>query len=37
LIIVDTGDILLVCKRDQAQDVRRAVKILRDEGRTDLI
>ncbi len=37
LIIVDTGDILLVCKRDQAQDVRQVVKRLRDEGRTDLI
>jgi mannose-1-phosphate guanylyltransferase len=37
LIIVDTGDILLVCKRDQAQDVRRVVKILQEEGRTDLI
>ena len=37
LIIVDTGDILLVCKRDQAQDVRRAVNKLREEGRTGLI
>jgi mannose-1-phosphate guanylyltransferase len=37
LIIVDTGDILLVCKRDRAQDVRQVVKILKEEGRTDLI
>ncbi len=37
LIIVDTGDILLVCKRGQAQDVRQVVKRLREEGRTDLI
>ncbi len=37
LIIVDTGDILLVCKRDQAQDVRRAVNKLKEAGRTELI
>jgi len=37
LIIVDTGDILLVCKRDQAQDVRQVVKRLKEDGRTDLI
>lgn len=37
LIIVDTNDILLVCKKDQAQDVRRVVKKLKEEGRTDLI
>ena len=37
LIIVDTGDVLLVCTRDQAQDVRQAVKRLKDEGRLGLI
>mgnify|MGYP001823497168 CR=1 FL=1 len=37
LIIVDTGDILLVCKRDRAQDVRQVVKKLKEDGRTDLI
>jgi len=37
LIIVDTGDVLLVCKRDQTQDVRQAVKKLKEEGRTDLV
>jgi mannose-1-phosphate guanylyltransferase len=37
LIIVDTGDVLLVCGRDQAQVVRQAVKSLRESGRTDLI
>jgi len=37
LIIVDTGDILLVCKRDRPQDVRQVVKILKEEGRIDLI
>ena len=37
LIIVDTGDVLLVCDRDQAQDVRRAVKSLRDSDRSELL
>ena len=37
LIIVDTGDVLLVCDRDQAQDVRRAVKSLLESNRTDLL
>jgi len=37
LIVVDTGDILLICSRDQAQNVRQAVKKLENEGRTDLI
>ncbi len=37
LIIVDTGDILLICRRDQAQQVRWAVKELEAAGRTDLI
>jgi mannose-1-phosphate guanylyltransferase len=37
LVIVDTGDILLVCSRDQAQQVRQAVKTLREAGRNDLL
>jgi mannose-1-phosphate guanylyltransferase len=37
LIIVDTGDILLVCDRDRAQEVRQIVKQLDDEGRSELI
>jgi mannose-1-phosphate guanylyltransferase len=37
LIIVDTGDVLLVCDRSQAQDVRQAVKLLKESGRKDLI
>ena len=37
LIIVDTGDILMVCDRYQAQDVRKVVKRLEEEGRMDLI
>jgi mannose-1-phosphate guanylyltransferase len=37
LIIVDTGDILLICNREQAQDVRKVVKKLDEDGRSDLI
>jgi len=37
LIIVDTGDVLLVCGRNQAQDVRQAVKLLKESGNTELI
>jgi len=37
LIIVDTGDILLICNRDQAQEVRQLVKKLENEDRNDLI
>ncbi|MEJ2411865.1 MAG: sugar phosphate nucleotidyltransferase [Anaerolineales bacterium] len=37
LIVVDTGEILLICDRSRAQDVRQAVKQLKESGRTDLI
>ena len=37
LIIVDTGDILLVCDRDRAQEIRQIVKQLDNEGRSELI
>jgi mannose-1-phosphate guanylyltransferase len=37
LIVVDTGEILLICDRSRAQAVRQVVKILEDAGRTDLI
>lgn len=33
LIIVDTGDVLLVCHKDQAQDVRQVVKLLKETGK----
>lgn len=32
LIIVDTDDIVLVCRRDQAQDVRQLVELLKESG-----
>jgi mannose-1-phosphate guanylyltransferase len=37
LIIVDTGDVLLVCDRSQAQEVRQAVKLLKESGHSGLI
>jgi hypothetical protein len=32
LVIVDTGDVLLVCSKEQAQDVRLVVKLLKEKG-----
>lgn len=32
LIVVDTGDVMLICSRDQAQRVRDVVRQLRDQG-----
>jgi hypothetical protein len=29
MVIVDTGKVLLVCKKDQAQKVRQAVNLLK--------
>jgi mannose-1-phosphate guanylyltransferase len=32
LIVVDTPDAVLVCRRDRAQDIKRLTEILRDRG-----
>lgn len=37
IIIVDTEDCLLICKKDEAQKVRQVVDILRERNRTELI
>lgn len=37
LIVVDSGDAVLVCRRDRAQDVRKAVDELRRRGRDEMI
>jgi mannose-1-phosphate guanylyltransferase len=37
LIIVDTGDALLVCSRDRAQDIKALTEALRERGLTDLL
>lgn len=36
LVLVDTGDVLLVCRKDQAQKVRQIVKQLMDSGQSYL-
>lgn len=37
LVVIDSGDALLVCPRSQVQDVRRVVDELKRRGREDLI
>ena len=37
LIIVDTADSLLICKKDHVQDIKTLVTILKDQGRLELI
>jgi mannose-1-phosphate guanylyltransferase len=32
LIVVDTGDVLMVCRKDQAQKVRQVVQQLKENG-----
>jgi mannose-1-phosphate guanylyltransferase len=32
LVVVDTGDVLLVCQKDQAQKVRKVVEQLKKTG-----
>ncbi|HYN88998.1 MAG TPA: mannose-1-phosphate guanylyltransferase [Ardenticatenaceae bacterium] len=37
LIVVDVGEILLLCHRDRAQDVKQIVNLLNAQGRHDLL
>ena len=37
VIVVDTGDAILVCAKDKAQDVRKVVSWLEDHHRTDML
>jgi hypothetical protein len=37
IVVVETGDAVLVCGRDRVQDVKRVVAALRDAGRGDLL
>lgn len=37
LVVVDTGDALLICKKDKSQDVRKVVARLQSESREDLL
>jgi mannose-1-phosphate guanylyltransferase len=37
VVVVDTGDAVLVTRLDRAQDVKQVVEELRDRGREDLL
>lgn len=37
LVVIDSGDALLVCPRDRVQDVRKVVQQLKEQGRNELI
>ena len=37
LVIVDTGDVLMVCAKDHAQDVREAIKHLKEKDQTEYL
>jgi hypothetical protein len=32
LVVVDTGDVLMICHKDQAQKVREVVNLLKQSG-----
>jgi len=32
LVVVDTGDILLICARDRSQDLRKVIELLKEKG-----
>ncbi|GAB4566446.1 MAG: mannose-1-phosphate guanylyltransferase [Anaerolineae bacterium] len=37
IVIVDTGDVILVCPKERAQDVKRIVEQLQEQGRHELL
>jgi mannose-1-phosphate guanylyltransferase len=37
MVVVDTGDAVLICPKDRAQDVRKLVDLLRREGKNDYL
>ena len=37
LVIVKDGDVVMVCPRDRAQDVKNIVETLKSQGRRDLV
>jgi mannose-1-phosphate guanylyltransferase len=37
MTVVDTGDVLLVCSKERAQDVRQIVAMLREQGKTEYL
>jgi len=37
LIVVDAGDVILICPKSRAQDVKQMVKVIKEAGREDLL
>ena len=37
LVIVETPDSIMICKKDKAQDVKKIVEKLKEEGRSELL
>jgi mannose-1-phosphate guanylyltransferase len=37
LVVVDTGDVLLVCSKDRAQEIRRVIDFLKENGLTSYL
>jgi len=37
LVVVDTPDALLVCRKDKAQDVKKLQELLKEKGYTKLL
>ena len=37
VVVVETGDTILVCKKDRSQDVRKIVDILKEQGREEYL
>ena len=37
IVVVETPDAVMVCKKDQAQDVKKIVEALNSAGRGDLL
>ncbi len=37
LVVVDTGDVLMICDQDHAQDVRAIVDELNEKGKTEYL
>jgi mannose-1-phosphate guanylyltransferase len=37
MIVVDTGDALLICPKDRAQDVKKVTEALEERGLTELL
>ena len=37
LVVVETGDTILVCHQDHSQDIRKVVDYLQEQGRSELL